>query len=71
MKKIRIKVFVLTMLAPFLVIWIAWIMTAFSFDVYDVFQHGAFWGISMIYYFLWICLIGMVMDELKVKEPAK
>ena len=69
MKKIRIKVFVLTMLAPFLVVWIAWIMTALSFDVRSVFQEGAFWGISLVYYFIWLCLIGMVIDELK--EPAK
>ena len=69
MKKIRIKVFVLTMLAPFLAVWIAWIMTAFSFEVRDVFQEGAFWGISLVYYFIWLCLIGMVIDDLK--EPAK
>ena len=68
MKKIRIKVFVLTMLAPFLTVWMAWIMTALSFDVREVFQSGAFWGISVIYYFLWLCLIGMVIEDLK--EPA-
>ena len=68
MKKIRIKVFVLTMLAPFLAVWIAWVMTALSFDIREVFQSGAFWGISVIYYFLWLCLIGMVIDDLK--EPA-
>lgn len=69
MKKIRIKVFVLTMLAPFLAVWIAWIMTAFSFEVRDVFQEGAFWGISLIYYFIWLCLIGAVIND--IKEPAK
>jgi len=68
MKKIKMKVFVLTMLAPFLAVWIAWIMTALSFDIHEVFQSGAFWGISVIYYFLWLCLIGMVIDDLK--EPA-
>ena len=63
------NVFVVTMLTPFLSVWIAWIMTAFSFDVKAVFQHGAFWGISMIYWFIWLCLIGMVIDG--IKEPAK
>jgi hypothetical protein len=69
MKKIKMNVFVVTMLTPFLSVWIAWIMTAFSFDVKAVFQHGAFWGISMIYWFIWLCLIGMVIDG--IKEPAK
>jgi hypothetical protein len=46
-------------------------MTAFSFDVYDVFHSNAFWGVGIIYWFIWLCLIGMVLDELKVKEPAK
>ena len=69
MKKIKMKVFLLTMLAPFLLVWIGWIMTAFSFNVYDIFSHNAFWGISVIYWFIWLCLIGIVIDELK--EPAK
>ena len=69
MKKIKRNVFVITMLLPFLTVWIAWIMTAFSFDARSVFQEGAFWGISIIYWFLWLCLIGMVIDDLK--EPAK
>ena len=69
MKKIKMSVFTVTMLAPFLLVWIAWIMTAFSFDARSVFQEGAFWGISIIYWFIWLCLIGMVIDDLK--EPAK
>lgn len=69
MKKIKVNVFVITMLAPFLAVWIGWLMTAFSFDVHTVFQHPAFWGISVIYYFIWLCLIGMVIDG--IKEPAK
>ena len=69
MKKIKMTVFTVTMLAPFLLVWIGWVMTAFSFNVYDVFHHNALWGISLIYWFLWLCLIGMVIDDLK--EPAK
>lgn len=69
MKKIKRNVFVLTMLAPFLTVWMAWIMTALSFNIHQVFQHGAFWGISVIYWFIWLCLIGMVLDDMK--EPAK
>jgi len=69
MKKIKMSVFTVTMLAPFLLVWTAWIMTAFSFNAREVFQEGAFWGISIIYWFIWLCLIGMVIDGLK--EPAK
>jgi hypothetical protein len=69
MKKIKLSVFTVTMLAPFLLVWIGWIMTAFSFNVHDVFHSNAFWGVGLIYWFIWLCLIGIVIDELK--EPAK
>jgi hypothetical protein len=71
MKKIKTNVFVITLLLPFLSVWTAWVMTALNFDVREVFHKEAFWAISGIYWFIWVCVIGMVLDELKVKEPAK
>lgn len=54
--------FVATILFPFLAAWTCWIMTAFSFNIYSVFDSGAFWGFTLIYYTLlvWIPLIALV-----------
>ncbi len=61
MKK-KLSIALLSGLAPFLFIWIAWVMTAFSFDVHDVFQSSAFWYISGIYWFVYACMILPVLD---------
>lgn len=57
------QLLVITMLFPFLCVWTAWIMTAMSFSIQDVFQHEAFWGLSLFYYVLivWIPL-GLIYD---------
>jgi hypothetical protein len=38
-------------------------MTAMSFSVREVFQHGAFWGFNIIYYLLIIWFpLGLIYD---------
>ena len=61
MKK-KLSIALLSGLAPFLFIWIAWVMTAFSFDVHDVFQSSGFWGPSVLYWLVWVCMIFPVLD---------
>lgn len=60
MKKLSIAI--LTAIMPFLMVWGAYIFTAFSFDVKDIFQTNGFWAFSIIYWFLWICLIPSLVD---------
>lgn len=54
----KITYYTVIVLLPFLIVWIAFIMTAFSFNPRDVFQREAFWGVSVIYWalFMWIPL---------------
>jgi hypothetical protein len=59
-----VTVSTLTGLAPFLLVWIAWVMTALSFNVQDIFQSGGFWFISSIYWMIWFCMIGVVIDHI-------
>lgn len=47
---------------PFLLIWAAFILTGFSFNPINVFQEGSFWGISCIYWFLWLCLSPLIIE---------
>lgn len=58
------KLFIILTLAalPFLLVWMGFILTAFSFNPIEVFQGGTFWGMSVIYWFIYICLIGLIVD---------
>jgi hypothetical protein len=48
--------YAVTLLAPFLVVWVAYIMTGFVFSTQDVFTSPVFWIMSVIYWvtFMWI-----------------
>ena len=60
---------VLTLAAlPFLLVWAAFILTAFSFNPIEIFQNGNFWGVSALYWFLYLCLIGFVIEILNTKN---
>lgn len=68
------KLMVLCILAalPFLLVWAAFVLTGFSFNPHNVFDDGAFWGISCIYWLLFVCLLGLIVEIIdEVKQPAK
>ena len=58
------KLFILAALAalPFLLVWAAFILTAFNFNPHNVFSEGAFWGLSTMYWFLYVCLIALIVE---------
>ena len=47
---------------PFLLVWAAFFLTAFNFNPHNVFNQGAFWGLSVMYWFLFVCLIGLIVE---------
>lgn len=55
---------------PFLLVWIAFILTGFNFNPHEVFSHGAFWGVSGIYWFMYIMMIGFIMEAMD-EDAAK
>lgn len=66
----KLKVAIVTAALPFLLVWSASLLTGFSFNPRDVFQHDGFWCFSVLYWFFWVCLIALVLEEIKEK-PAK
>jgi len=57
---------------PFLLVWAGFILTGFNFNPHDVFNEGAFWGLSTMYWFLYVCLIGLIVEIIDESEkPAK
>jgi hypothetical protein len=52
-----------TAILPFLLVWIAFLMTGFSFTPREVFQSNGFWFFSSIYWMLWVCMIGFIAQE--------
>jgi len=59
----KLLVFIILAILPFILVWVAFLLTAFSFDAVTVFQGGAFWFLSVIYWFIFICMIGPMLDE--------
>lgn len=60
-----------TAVAPFLLVWIAAIFTAFSFNPIHVFQNGNFWGLSIIYWLLWVCLSPLIIEMVDTTVSSK
>jgi hypothetical protein len=61
MKKI-ITMIVLAIL-PFILVWVAYLLTAFSFNVVTAFQSQSFWFLSVVYWLIFTCMIGPMLDE--------
>jgi len=59
-----------TAIIPFLLVWMAFILTAASFNpIADVFQQPGFWFISTIYWILWVCMLPMTIEA--INESVK
>jgi hypothetical protein len=57
---------------PFLLVWAGFILTGFNFKPADVFNNGVFWGLSCMYWFLYICLISLIVETInEIRKPAK
>ena len=63
MRKLKIALIIASL--PFLLVWAGFILTGFAFSPREVFQSGSFWGCSVIYWTLYVCMIGFILDEIK------
>jgi hypothetical protein len=52
-------------LFPFLVVWLSFFMTAFSFDPRFVFKQDWFFGLSVMYYIFFCPLVLYAVSETK------
>ena len=64
----KLSILVVTAALPFLLVWAAFFLTGFSFNPIQIFQDGTFWGVGLIYWFIWLCLIGFVMEAIDEEE---
>lgn len=53
-----------TLALPFLAVWLCAIFTAFSFNPIHVFQHGDFWGFSVLYWFVWTMMSPFIIPAI-------
>lgn len=70
----KLYILVATAVLPFILVWAAFILTAFNFNPREVFNSGSFWGLSFLYWFLWTCLSPLIVemvDEQEAKEAKE
>lgn len=48
---------------PFILVWMAYFMTFFAFSANSVFNSNMFWGLSVIYWLLFLCLLGLIWED--------
>ena len=60
----KLVVLLSTAAIPFLLVWAAFVLTGFSFNPINVFQNGTFWGVSVLYWFLWICICPLIIESI-------
>jgi hypothetical protein len=59
----KFSILLTTAALPFLLVWMAFILTAGSFNpISGVFQQPGFWFISTIYWILWTCMLPATID---------
>jgi hypothetical protein len=54
--------FIMLVSVPFLLVWIAYFLTAFSFNPQDIFHSSDFYGIVVVYWFVIICFLGPIVE---------
>ena len=60
---------ILTLALPFLVVWGAYLLTGFGFSPQEeVFNNGNFWGMSVVYWFVWSMLAPFIIDIIYENE---
>lgn len=67
----KLMVLLVTACLPFLLVWSGFVLTGFSYNPREVFQGDMFWGISVIYWLLWVCLLGMIVEVIDELTPKK
>jgi hypothetical protein len=55
--------FLLAIITPFLLVWIAFICTAGAFSPQMVFNSGQFWGMSIIYWVIFCPIITIAIFD--------
>jgi O-antigen ligase len=57
-------IFLSTALIPFLIVWISFICTGFSFNPREVFRESTFWAISTFYWLVWLMMSPLIAEAI-------
>ena len=58
----------LTFAVPFLFVHISWLLTLGSFNLRETFASNMFWFVAVMYWLLWVCLLGLLVEEIYEKD---
>jgi hypothetical protein len=58
----KTTVFCLTACVPFILVWVSFVLTGFAFSPRQVFQGGMFWGLSVMYWFVWLMMFPFIVE---------
>lgn len=58
----KFMILCLTAIIPFILVWIGSPLSGLSYNPVHIFRTDAFWGFSVIYWFIWICLSPVIID---------
>jgi hypothetical protein len=62
MKKVLILIAIWAI--PFLLVWMTFILTGFSFSPREVFNSSMFWGLSAMYWLMYVCIAPVIVEEI-------
>jgi hypothetical protein len=67
----KLNILIATAALPFLLVWAAFVLTAFNFNPREVFNSGSFWGPSVLYWLLWVCLSPLIIEMIDEQEAEQ
>jgi hypothetical protein len=67
----KLLILIATAALPILLVWAGFILTGFSFNPYNVFQEGSFWGVSVLYWFFWVCLMPLIVEMIDEHQKVE
>ena len=67
----KLKFFVIVYMMPFLLVWIGFVLSGFSYSPRNVFQSEVFWGVSTVYWFVMFSLTGAIVEIINEITSSK
>lgn len=67
----KFKFFAIVYIMPFLLVWMGFILSGFSYSPREVFQSEVFWGVSTVYWFVMFCLTGLIVEIINEITSSK
>jgi hypothetical protein len=65
------KVFLLLFIIPFVLVWMAWLLSAMSFSIKDAFSQEGFWFVSTLYWFFSLVMAGALTEDENSKPKRR